>query len=93
MAFLLIFGPVKNRQVDHLAIQGQGKAEKFFLLEKIFRNLVKAHLNNKRVCQIRANYKIFLGGNFYEWRTTFFGEDLENYRGPVFWSEILPIID
>ena len=26
MAFLLIFGPVKNRQVDHLAVQGQGKA-------------------------------------------------------------------
>jgi hypothetical protein len=25
-AFFLIFGPVKNRQVDHLAVQGQGKA-------------------------------------------------------------------
>jgi len=33
---LHLFGPVKNRQVDYLVIQGQGKAEKFFLLEKIF---------------------------------------------------------
>jgi len=35
-AFLLILGPVKNRQVDYLVVQGQGKAEKFFLREKIF---------------------------------------------------------
>ena len=30
MAFLLIFGPVKNRQVDHLAVQ-----IKFFRFKKI----------------------------------------------------------
>ena len=36
LSLLLIFRPVENRQVDHLTIQGQGKAEKFFLLEKIF---------------------------------------------------------
>jgi hypothetical protein len=41
-SFFLIFGPVKNRQVNHLAIQGQGKAGdlpgvqiKFFQFEKI----------------------------------------------------------
>jgi len=47
MAFLLIFRPVKNRQVDHLAVQGQGKAEKFFLLENIFR-VTNPLLNPKR---------------------------------------------
>ena len=42
MAFLLILGPVKNRQVDHLPVQGQGKAGdllgvqiKFFQFKKI----------------------------------------------------------
>jgi len=39
---LHLFGPVKNRQVDHLVVQGQGKASdfsgvhiKFFQFEKI----------------------------------------------------------
>jgi hypothetical protein len=42
MAFLFIFGPAKNRQVDHLTVQDQGKAGdlpgahiKFFQFEKI----------------------------------------------------------
>jgi hypothetical protein len=36
MAFLLIFRPVENRQVDHLAVQGQGKAGKIFSTRKDF---------------------------------------------------------